>query len=97
MADTREAVEYQRVGRPFLRFIAFLKSDSQEIDEMLSSRMTLDEEEAVQQELADMIAEQTKVAEPKLPNVPVQEPRTDGGDFAFPRLLYIPPDHFMIF
>ena len=49
MDQTREGVEYQRVSRPIPS--RKIDADQQEIDETLQSRMSPEEEEAVQAEL----------------------------------------------
>ena len=49
MDQTREGVEYQRVSRPIPP--RKIDADQQEIDETLQSRMSPEEEEAVQAEL----------------------------------------------
>jgi hypothetical protein len=61
MNETAEAVAYQKVGRfrlPHLRDVDWLE---QEIDSVLISKMSVDEEEQVQRELAALQAEQVSL------------------------------------
>ena len=53
MEETAEAREYQRVRGQMLS-LASLTDDLQEIDEMLASNLTVEDEEAVQAELLQL-------------------------------------------
>ncbi|KAG8718224.1 Vacuolar protein sorting-associated protein 20 [Ceratobasidium sp. 394] len=90
MEETAEAVAYRNVHLECnLGYLsAHGRTDAQEIGQMLTSRMTVDEEEAVQKELAQLQAEAIGTApihEPtgtervELPSVPAGTNRTREG------------------
>jgi len=72
MGETADAIAYQKVGGAVIlgsthyradeeRSVVVVCGSFQEVDEMLQSRMSVEDEEAVQAELEAMLAEQVRI------------------------------------